>query len=301
MNLPQEVSFSKTGAPPVAYGLRMRVRERIAQLVSMLHAKGIALPMPTVSFDLRGKTAGQAWLQKNHVRLNAVLLSENADEFIEQTVGHEVAHLAAHFKHGARIQPHGPQWRHMMTCLGLPAERCHDYDVSRAAVGGTVAWRCGCQVYQLSARRSSTAQKQGYRCRKCHQKLWRVDDAASLGPLRPPTTAPVAPSLPAVPAGRPGALPVVRVATPAMQALARTLSHRLGIVLPPGTLADFNATARFIDELKRIEASRPVLDLPTERQLAFAHRLAGKSGCQVPADALLSRRALSAWINAQLG
>lgn len=276
----------------------MRVRERIAQVVQLLHAKGVALPMPTVSFDLRGKTAGQAWLQKNHVRLNAVLLSENVEHFIEQTVGHEVAHLAAHFKHGSRIQPHGQEWQAMMACIGLSARRCHSYDVSRAAVGApAVLWRCRCQSYQLSARRSATAERQGYLCRRCHQKLWKVDSGrqgAALAHL--PTPGSATPST--APASTPLRSP--RPATDAMQALARALSQRLGIVVPPGTLQDFEATSRYIDELKRIEASRPIHDAPTERQIAFAKRLASKAGIEVPVSALASKQALSAWIDTRL-
>ncbi|MGM3151375.1 SprT-like domain-containing protein, partial [Escherichia coli] len=36
---------------------------------------------------------GTAWLEKNEIRLNPVLLLENQREFIDEVVPHELAHL----------------------------------------------------------------------------------------------------------------------------------------------------------------------------------------------------------------
>jgi SprT protein len=90
---------------------------------------GIYIAVPIIKFDLRGTTAGRAWGRRNVIQFNPILLDQNPEVFVRQTVGHEVAHLAAFVKHG-NCDPHGQEWRHVMWALGLPAKRCHNYDVS---------------------------------------------------------------------------------------------------------------------------------------------------------------------------
>lgn len=48
---------------------------------------------PTLVYLQRGTSAGTAWLEKNEIRLNPVLLLENQREFIDEVVPHELAHL----------------------------------------------------------------------------------------------------------------------------------------------------------------------------------------------------------------
>jgi SprT protein len=91
---------------------------------------GIYLPRPRVKFELRGTVAGRAYYSKNLIQFNPILLDENPEHFVKQTVGHEVAHLAAFVKHGGQIRPHGSEWSRVMWALGLPAKRCHNYDIS---------------------------------------------------------------------------------------------------------------------------------------------------------------------------
>lgn len=98
---------------------------------------GVHIPMPLVNFQLSGGVAGRAYYrhnQQHEIRFNPKLLRENADTFIEQTVGHEVAHLAAFTKYSTGIKPHGPEWARTMWAFSLPATRCHSYEVSRQPV-----------------------------------------------------------------------------------------------------------------------------------------------------------------------
>src|SRR5690554_2594199 len=89
-------------------------------------------PRPQVTLDLRGQKAGVAYLSRNLLRFNGQLYRENAEDFLRQTVPHEAAHLLAHALYGERIRPHGKEWKGLMTGLfGLPALRCHDYQVPR--------------------------------------------------------------------------------------------------------------------------------------------------------------------------
>lgn len=94
---------------------------------------GIVIPKPIIKFDLRGVVSGKAWINKNLLQFNPILLSENPEVFVKQTVLHEVVHLGAFFKYGSRIDPHGQQWKNLMIIMGGRPVRCHNYDVSVAS------------------------------------------------------------------------------------------------------------------------------------------------------------------------
>ena len=74
-------------------GVQRAVQQRLSDLmvVAQRHWKR-SFPMPLVSYDLRGRCAGQALLGQNRIRINRTLLLENLEAFLFQTVGHEVAH-----------------------------------------------------------------------------------------------------------------------------------------------------------------------------------------------------------------
>ena len=90
---------------------------------------------PQISFKLRGQKAGVAHLTENKLRFNPQLYRDNREDFLRQTVAHEVAHLIAHQLFGPRIQPHGEEWQLIMRGdYELPADRCHSYEVQRRKV-----------------------------------------------------------------------------------------------------------------------------------------------------------------------
>ncbi len=129
-------------------------------------AYGQKFSMPVVTYDLRGRTAGTANYVKWHINLNAVLLMENVDEFLERTVPHELAHLItdrvypeAHerklvLKSGMRLtykrakrDVHGPRWQSVCRTLGMTdVTRCHSYDVTNSKVvksnSRQIEWKC---------------------------------------------------------------------------------------------------------------------------------------------------------------
>ena len=84
---------------------------------------------PTLVYQQRGTSAGTAWLEKNEIRLNPVLLLENQQEFIDEVVPHELAHLLV-WQHFGRVAPHGKEWKWMMeNVLGVPARRTHRFEL----------------------------------------------------------------------------------------------------------------------------------------------------------------------------
>jgi SprT protein len=139
-----------------------------------------------LKFDLTGKAAGMALFPhraKPIIRLNALLLIENREDFIKRTVPHEVAHVIARGFFGKRIKPHGAEWRQVMQLFGAEATRCHSYDVSRSTrrTLKRFPYQCECQTHELSSiRHNRVLQGQRYHCVKCSQPLKQSNDADNL-------------------------------------------------------------------------------------------------------------------------
>ncbi len=152
-----------------------QVLTRIAELLTLVETRlGLHLPMPTVDFDLRGGRAGAAYPMQYRLRFNGLLLIDNTDHFLRQTVAHEVAHLVTYRLYGQQARPHGPEWRKVMAQLfGVAAARTHDYDI-RIAAALTYVYRCGCRERQhyFSIRRHRNALRGNlYLCRHCRMPL----------------------------------------------------------------------------------------------------------------------------------
>ena len=129
---------------------------------------------PMVSFKLRGQKAGVAHLHENLLRFNPQLYRENSEDFLKQTVPHEVAHLVAHQLFGERISPHGEEWQLIMRGVyELPPNRCHTYAIKRRSATRYI-YRCPCpdSDFPFSAQRHALVkQGRGYLCRRCRNPL----------------------------------------------------------------------------------------------------------------------------------
>ncbi|SEI91664.1 SprT protein [Pseudomonas linyingensis] len=128
---------------------------------------------PQISLRLRGLKAGVAHLTENRLRFNAQLYRENREHFLRQTVAHEVAHLVAHQRFGAGIRPHGREWQQiMLKVYGLPAERCHSYEVKRRQ--RPYLYRCQCPDGEFPftpQRHALVLRGRSYLCRRCRATL----------------------------------------------------------------------------------------------------------------------------------
>ncbi len=126
--------------------IKKRVDAKVEHFLHLAeHNCGIRLLTPQIEYNLRGRTAGQAWPRLNKIRINPVLLLENLDTYIDdRTLGHEIAHLAAR-----KIDPcgrsHGRTWQGVMRAFKLDPERCHSYDVtnSQTRKRELFVWECG--------------------------------------------------------------------------------------------------------------------------------------------------------------
>lgn len=128
---------------------------------------------PTILYQQRGTTAGSAWLQQWEIRLNPVLLLENKQQFIDEVVPHELAHLLV-WKQFGKVAPHGKEWKWMMeTVLGVSARRTHRF--STDSLQKTFAYHCQCRQHLLTVRRHNRVLRgeTRYRCTGCGGELLR--------------------------------------------------------------------------------------------------------------------------------
>lgn len=155
--------------------LKMQVQRQLQRDLAKANAYfGKAFVSPSVSYAVRGVKAGVAYLQRNEIRFNPILLQENGIAFVQQVVPHELAHILVYQQFG-RVQPHGKEWKMMMeTVLNVPADIYHCFDTQN--VSRQFEYACGCQRHWLSLRRHNAVlrcQRQ-YLCRKCKQVLMPI-------------------------------------------------------------------------------------------------------------------------------
>ena len=155
---------------------KKEIEERVEKLFDLASNKlNLKLKYPKIVYDLKGQVAGQAWYVENKLRLNATALKNYRNDFIEQTVGHEVAHLLAFRKHGAYIKPHGLEWKNVMRLFKLPPTRCHTYELPSARAVTRklyVCERCGKETGVTQYKHNRWLRGEiSFRCKPCDGKV----------------------------------------------------------------------------------------------------------------------------------
>jgi predicted SprT family Zn-dependent metalloprotease len=124
--------------------------------------------------------AGYADLLNYKVRLNARLLQRHPAE-IDDTLVHELAHIAAVMLCGQDIRHHGPEWQSLMRIAGYEPERTHNLDVGdlrQERKRYLYLHRCdGCGAHRVSRR--WVRQWVCASCKPGRLSVWRVSDNAA--------------------------------------------------------------------------------------------------------------------------
>ena len=147
-----------------------RVREVYAKAEEIY---GVPLTFPIISFRLKGRRAGYAVPAHNKIAFNNDMLHQNGDAFINDTVGHEAAHLIAYSVYGYNIEPHGKEWKKVMiTVCGQSPTRCHTYEVKTK---NEYICKCDKTIYISTTKHNRILRGQGrYFCTSCKTEIkWK--------------------------------------------------------------------------------------------------------------------------------
>lgn len=144
--------------------------ESIAQWTRLWGVPDLARQV-TVEFSPRmTRSLGRCCPERRLIRLSA-RLAQGPKPLLEETLCHELAHMATREMNGARSAPHGPAWEGLMRLAGFePRTRlqdpCNTLPVSRKVQPGQ---RClyvhHCPVCQME--RTARRPVKRWRCRAC--------------------------------------------------------------------------------------------------------------------------------------
>ena len=158
--------------------IQAKVEDKVKESVDLIELQvDVVMPEIQIRYDLRGKNGGQAGLEGGiyFIRINPYLLLDHEEEYLAQTVPHEVAHIGCFKRFPGQKIGHGPEWQTMMRLLGLDPKRCHRYDTSNAQVKrmSYFEYRCDCRTHKISKVRHNKVQRgtQTYSCRGCSGEL----------------------------------------------------------------------------------------------------------------------------------
>lgn len=152
-----------------------------ACLVRAAALYGRKLPPVDVLFDLSGQAAGQfRWTARPRqcvIRYNPWVFAADFAHHLHDTVVHEVAHYLVYLLHGARIRPHGAEWRRIMQDFGVKPKATGRYTLHGVPVRRQQrhAYRCACRTHELTSTRHNRQQQgNAYICRRCGTPLQAV-------------------------------------------------------------------------------------------------------------------------------
>lgn len=141
----------------------------------------LVIEAPTISFRRSGGNAGTAHLQRNHINLNPIYLIDNHNEYIDQVIPHEIAHLVVYQCFG-KVRPHGKEWQSvMLEIFKRPPLVRHTMSTSLSSQR-TFNYQCGCGPTELTIRRHNKVVRgqQQYQCRRCREILTPVANATTV-------------------------------------------------------------------------------------------------------------------------
>jgi SprT protein len=170
----------------VSDGLRARLAARVEECQRIVNARFPDFPQVGCTLFTGRRAAGLAFGYEHRISINEVLLAENPEPMLRDTVAHEFAHVVVWWNYlqqgraaapGALTQPrgHGVEWQSTMRELfAVEPSRCHSFDTSNTGSRSQRRWayRCGCRRHLLttSKHRRAVAGKR-YACLDCNSAL----------------------------------------------------------------------------------------------------------------------------------
>ncbi|MCB5160321.1 SprT-like domain-containing protein [Marinomonas algarum] len=132
---------------------------------------GCSFRRASYNFKQKGRAAGTAHLQKNELRFNHFMFSQDTRTFLETVVPHEVSHLIVYQIYGNTVKPHGKEWQAVMRKVySLAPNRTHNFETP--APKSCYEYKCSCQHHLFTPHRHNRASKGvQYVCKCCRVTL----------------------------------------------------------------------------------------------------------------------------------
>lgn len=157
----------------------VETQNRIMEVVDKLNrVLGFNMSYPKFYFDVNSTSAGLAKSKTMSVHFNKKLALNHWKEFIENTIPHEVCHVA--IWHWAKVlkdkvpPPHGVKWKSFMRAVGCVPTRTHSFDVSEIKrKTKKYLYQCACEkpIEVSPVVHKKIESGAIYTCKKCNQKL----------------------------------------------------------------------------------------------------------------------------------
>ena len=187
--------------------MKEKVNAKLRECIAIANKRyNTDVKFPTVVYQKRGTTAGTANYRTWTIDINPVLLAENFEDMLADTVPHEMAHLItevvyphAHRRtYGQKRRPHGAEWQSVMRVLGCNPSRTHNYDTTNARTREKTSYdyKCNCcgAILKMGPKRHATEQRMpGH---YTHSSCGRARGKLTLVGKKAPATVHVKPELP---------------------------------------------------------------------------------------------------------
>lgn len=173
--------------PALVARVKQRMNEVFIQLRGITGKMIFPEDIEPLVFFKESRTAGYVWRQKYGVRvfLNWPLLKANEQDFMVDTIPHEIAHLFQDILAPAE-RTHGPIWQKLMRRMGLNPERTHSCDTTEARRDKQLfTYVCACKKHYVSKIIHNKIQRyrQIRRCKLCHKSIAYLGAPATVATL----------------------------------------------------------------------------------------------------------------------
>ena len=162
-----------------------KIETKIAEVMGLFRKRFHSADLtetPKYSFRQMGRRGGLAYYKENRIELNPDFFKNHAEEMINQTVPHEVAHLVAFKVYSLLGKGHGRFWKLVMGALyplGVKVSRCHQYDlegVKVRIVARPFSYHCGCMDHNITKNIHAKIQSgRKYTCNRCRQPIKLIE------------------------------------------------------------------------------------------------------------------------------
>ena len=153
-----------------------RIQAKVNDLMQVAAIKWPAVQFPQITVKMNARlrtTAGRAYLQQGIVEFNPSIYEAHVEEFLEDTVPHEVAHVVAYYVFGST--GHDIFWKQVCSDLGSATQRLHSFTVPKCSNAKTYKFKCACMEHEFTPQRYAWVKKgKMYRCRNCGEILVEV-------------------------------------------------------------------------------------------------------------------------------